>query len=140
MGVVDAWQPEAPPLLLPPLLLPARVVLPPLLLFPEPVLPPLLLPSVRPPSGAAAQKPLTQSPVQQSTSDVQELPRPALGLSGTQLWQFDEMVQPVGQAMSPQLPPVPPDPLPLHDATTKADTIENRTGATERCMVDLRAS
>jgi hypothetical protein len=126
--VAEGVQPETPLLLPPPLLLPALVV-PPLLL-PFPVLfplPLLLPPSVRPPS-TAVQTPFTQLPVQQSTSDVQVLPRPAPAPVGTQLWQSDEVVHPVGQTMSPQLPPVPIEPPLLHAAAIRPERMENKTG------------
>ncbi len=133
-------QPETPPLLLPapPLLLPPLVVPPLLLPVPELLPPPLLLPSVRPPS--AVQTLLMQLPVQQSTSEAQLVPSPAPGLVGSQLWQFAEMLQPVGQAMSPQLPPVPPEPPLLQAAARTPDRMARRIGRAELRIFDLRAS
>jgi len=49
----------------------------------------------------AVQTPLRQLPVQQSRSELHDVPRPALGLSGVQLLQSVEMSQPVGHVTSP---------------------------------------
>jgi hypothetical protein len=66
--------------------------------------PPLELELEVPPADGV-QVPFTQVPVQQSVLLAQVVPAPAVGVSGMQELQSEEMSQPVGQATLPQAPP-----------------------------------
>lgn len=113
--------------LAPPLLAPFALELP--LLPPLEVLPPPLLP----PSESAEQMRFTQLPLQQSVSELQLVPRPALALSGTQLVQSDERSQPVGQTTLPQFPLVVP--LLLQEAERAPATTDKRRARAARGIV-----
>ncbi len=101
----------------------------------EPLEPPLEL-ELEVPLAEGVQVPFTQVPVQQSVLAAQVVPAPAVGLSGMQAVQSEEMSQPVGHVTFPHAPPSAAwlGEQAVEAATTKAETPNARRDLRHRSI------